>query len=186
MRHFKETFWWDIMMRHIDCLSRTALHCTALHCTALNCTAMHWTLLKLTALHCTELYCTALYCTKLHCTALHWTALHCIALCQKNAKQWGTSSKKCQQVDYIVLVLLSAHIRRVSVSRVRDFKQNNSFGQVVIQLKHPVSRVAEVSILGTRFLTSPQWLTKDKNWFQREGMGGKDRTWPSWGEGNNT
>ena len=26
-----------------------------------------------------------------------------------------------------------------------------------------------------------QWLTKDKNCFQREGKGGKDRTWPSRG-----
>ena len=65
-------------------------------------------------------------CTALHCTALHCTALFFTALCQKGQKSAKkTSAKKCQKEEFIVSVLLSAHIQRVSVSRIWDLNKIN-------------------------------------------------------------
>ena len=59
----------------------------------------------------------ALHFDEIHCTALHRTALHCTV---------PKSGKECKKVsvkkgDFIVLVLLSSHIKRVSVSHMWDF-----------------------------------------------------------------
>ena len=87
-----------------------ALHCRALHCTTLDCTARR----------CTSLHYTSLYCTALNFTALYYTVI------KKKVKQMynnNKSGKKCKKVGFIVLLLLSAQVKRVSVSRMWDLKK---------------------------------------------------------------
>ena len=134
----KTPFLWTAM--HCTALHCTALNCTTLPCTALRCPALDWTALRCTTLRCTALCCTtprcttprcnALYSTFLHCiahhftalycTALHCTALCCSALCKKRVR-------KCPKWGFLVLVLLSAHVNIMSVSRMREFFVNKFF-----------------------------------------------------------
>ena len=110
------------------------IHCTALHCPALHCTAPHWI-----ALHSNALRCTALHFNALNFNALHYTVQKILLECNKKR------NKKCQKGGFIVLVLLSTHIERVSVSCMRDFCLSvHNFFSLMFSLFHSVYCTAQL------------------------------------------
>ena len=135
--HYTELLWHAMNMQLTAgfwyTLHPTELTSTAFLWTALHCAALHWTAPRCTALHCTAQHCTALHCIVLHSTALHYTSLHCTSLhftaLNFTALHYTATNKKCKKLSkrgFIVLVQLSAHVERVSVSRMRHFSFSSS------------------------------------------------------------